>query len=288
MRREQIAHDTVQILKQGEYEAPGGRRIVLAADLLACVNNTQCYEPEALAGIRDRVLAQPVACAATIFEVANETTLQGSARLAVSGGDCRIGVLNFASARNPGGGFLAGAQAQEESLARSSGLYHSLLKCQSYYHYHRVHRSGLYSDRMIYSPRCPVFRRDDGVLLEVPYFVDFITAPAPNAGAVRQNQPSLAAQIEGVLRGRAAKLLGLAAHHRCDVLVLGAWGCGVFRNDPDMVAGIFRELLGPDGRYWGRFQKVAFAVLDTSRSQGTYQAFLERFAARCGVDDSPM
>ena len=150
----------------GAYEAPGGRRIVLAADLLACVNNTQCYEPEALAGIRDRVLAQPVACAATIFEVANETTLQGSARLAVSEGDCRIGVLNFASARNPGGGFLAGAQAQEESLARSSGLYHSLLKCQSYYHYHRVHRSGLYSDRMIYSPRCPVFRRDDGVLLE--------------------------------------------------------------------------------------------------------------------------
>ena len=85
-------------------------------------------------------------------------------------------------------------------MARSSGLYHSLLKCQSYYHYHRVHRSGLYSDRMIHSPHCPVFRRDDGTLLEQPYFVDFVTAPAPNAGAVMQNQPSLAAQIEGVLR----------------------------------------------------------------------------------------
>jgi uncharacterized protein (TIGR02452 family) len=279
MRREQIAHDTVQILKQGEYESPSGRLIVLAADLLACVNNTQCYEPEDLASMRDRVLAHPAAFAATSFEVANETSLQGSARLAASDADSRIGVLNFASARNPGGGFLAGAQAQEESLARSSGLYHSLLKCQSYYHYHRVHRSGLYSDRMIYSPHCPVFRRDDGMLLEQPYFVDFVTAPAPNAGAVRQNQPSLDAQIEGVLRERAAKLLGLAAHHRCDVLVLGAWGCGVFRNDPAMVAGIFRELLGPGGLYWRRFRKVVFAVLDTSGSQGTYQAFLERFAA---------
>ena len=278
MRREQIAHDTVQILKQGEYASPGGRRIVLAADLLQCVDNTQCYEPEALASIRDRVLAQPAAFAVTIFEVANETTLQGSARLAVGEEESRIGVLNFASARNPGGGFLGGAQAQEESLARSSGLYHSLLKCQSYYHYHRIHRSGLYSDRMIYSPQCPVFRRDDGTLLEQPYFVDFITAPAPNAGAVQQNQPSLAAQIEGILRERATKLLGLAAHHRCDVLVLGAWGCGVFRNDPATVAGVFSELLEPNGLCWGRFRKVVFAVLDTSRSQRTYQAFLERFA----------
>ena len=57
--------------------------------------------------------------------------------------------------------------------------------------------------------------------------------------------------------GARRKIAWLAAHHRCDVLVLGAWGCGVFRNDPDMVAGIFRELLGPDGRYWGRFQKVS-------------------------------
>ena len=153
--------------------------------------------------MRDRVLAQPAAFAETVFEVANKTTLQGSARLVVSEEDSRLGVLNFASARNPGGGFLAGAQAQEESLARSSGLYQSLLKCQSYYHYHRVHRSGLYSDRMIYSPHCPVFRRDDGVLLEQPYCVDFITAPAPNAGSVLQNQPSLAAEIESVLRERA-------------------------------------------------------------------------------------
>ena len=54
----------------------------------------------------------------TIFEVANETTLQGSARLAVSEGDSRIGVLNFASARNPGGGFLAGAQAHDQPGAQ--------------------------------------------------------------------------------------------------------------------------------------------------------------------------
>ena len=121
MRREQIAHDTIQILKQGEYASPGGRRIVLAADLLACVNNTQCYEPEALASMRDRVLAQPAEFAETVFEVANETTLQGSARLAVSEEDSRIGVLNFASARNPGGGFLAGAKLRKKAWRAARG-----------------------------------------------------------------------------------------------------------------------------------------------------------------------
>jgi uncharacterized protein (TIGR02452 family) len=279
MRRENIAKDTVHILEQGKYRSPSGRQVDLAAHLLECLKNTQCYDPETLADIRNRVLAQPAEFAQTFFEVANETTLEGSARLAVSQEYETIGVLNFASARNPGGGFLTGAQAQEESLARSSGLYHSLLKCRSYYDYHRAHPSGLYSDRMIYSSHCPVFRRDDGTLLEQAYFVDFITSPAPNAGAVHQNEPNLISKIENVLRERASKFLGLAVHHRCDVLVLGAWGCGVFRNGPAMVAGTFRELLASDGPYWRRFRKVLFAVLDTSRSQGTLQAFLASFAS---------
>ena len=153
--------------------------------------------------------------------------------------------------------FGDGAQAQEESLARSSGLYPSLLQGQPYYHYHRSHRNLLYSDHMIYSPRCPVFRSDDGALLEQPYLVDFITSPAPNAGALRRNTPRLAVKLEAVLRERAAKVLALAIHQRCDMLVLGAWGCGVFRNDPAMVSEVFLELLGPDQPYTNRFRAVA-------------------------------
>ena len=117
---------------------------------------------------------------------------------------------------------------------------------------------------MIYSPHCPVFRRDDGTLLEQPYFVDFITAPAPNAGAVRQNQPSLAAQIEGALRERAAKSPGLAAHHRCDVLVLGAWGCGVFRNEWAMEAVYSVSFLCQMGAYWDVFGKGGFCRIGKS------------------------
>ena len=132
---------------------------------------------------------------------------------------------------------------------------------------------------MIYSPGCPVFRSDDGALLEEAFLVEFVTSPAPNAGAIHRNSPSFIGMIEPVLRERVSKVMGLAAHHRCDVMVLGAWGCGVFRNDPAMVAAAFRNLLAPDGPYWGRFSRVLFSVVDRSQDQRTYNAFREHFAA---------
>jgi uncharacterized protein (TIGR02452 family) len=279
MQREQIAQDTLLILKQGKYQSPSGRLIDLTADLRYCTDNTQYYEPDALDGIRDKVFSQPAQFDATAFEIKNETTLQGSARLALGYADSILGVLNFASAKNPGGGFLTGAQAQEESLARSSGLYSSLVKCHAYYEFHRAQHDLLYSDRMIYSPRCPVFRNDEGALLEQPYYADFITSPAPNAGVLQQqNDIEKIAQLENVLRERASKFLGLALKNGCNILVLGAWGCGVFRNDPKLVARIFHDLLGSGKLYWQRFHRVVFSVLDTSRNQETYKAFLEKFS----------
>lgn len=283
MKRKHIARDTVQILERGDYEAPNGGRVELGGRQEACVKKTRCYDPQELAVIRGRVLSGAARFSESEFEVVNETTLSGAARMAAVGESgeerVRMGVLNFASAKNPGGGFLKGAHAQEESLARSSGLYKSLLMCRSYYDYHRSQRSCLYSDRMIYSPSCPVFRKDDGTLLAKPYLVDFITSPAPNAGAIQRNEPQNVGKIAQTLRERSSKVLSLAAYHGCDALVLGAWGCGVFRNDPVMVADAFFEHLAPNGRFWGRFKKVLFAVLDTSRHQNNYRAFNERFGS---------
>lgn len=277
MRRIEIARQTIEILDQGSYRRPDSSQVSLDSELRVCITNTTCYEPDALQAIHQQLLAQPSRFTQTKFEVVNETTLQGAKRLAESGSYQRVGVLNFASARNPGGGFLNGAQAQEESLARSSGLYTSLLICQGYYDYHRAQKSCLYSDRMIYSPGCPVFREDDGTLLARPYFVDFITSPAPNAGAIQQNEPENVAKIPATLTERSAKILSLAAYHGCDALVLGAWGCGVFRNSPAMVAETFFEHLRPGGPFWGRFQTILFSVLDSSPSYKTYGIFWNRF-----------
>lgn len=165
MKRVAIAQDTLKILKAGFYESPSGTQVNIAPELTSCINQTKCYDPDSLDQIKRDILSRNPEFSHTEFEVRNETTLIGAAKMAKSQEFRKIGVLNFASAKNPGGGFLNGAQAQEESLARSSALYRSLLKCSEYYEFHRSHKSLLYSDRIIYSPACPVFKTDDGTLL---------------------------------------------------------------------------------------------------------------------------
>lgn len=279
MDRKAIAQDTLKILEDGYYQSPDGKRVDIARELVSCIAQTKCYDLPEIEQIQKAVLAKITQFSNTVFAVKNETTLMGAEGMARTQEFERIGVLNFASAKNPGGGFLNGAQAQEESLARSSGLYKSLLKCPEYYDFHRSHRSLLYSDRTIYSPGCPIFRKDDGTLLETPYLVDFITSPAPNAGEVANKQSQDLGKIREVLYVRGAKLLSLAAYHRCDALVLGAWGCGVFRNDPAMVAQMFADLLLANGQFWGRFKSVLFSVLDTRGERKIFTEFCNRFAS---------
>ncbi|MEU3949547.1 TIGR02452 family protein [Streptomyces sp. NPDC029526] len=187
-------------------------------------------------------------------------------------------VLNFASARNPGGGYLNGAQAQEEALCRASALHTCLLRAPAFYEHHRTHRDPFYTDRVIHSPAVPVFRDDRGRLLDEPFTAHFLTSPAPNAGVILRRLPERAAEIPGAVTERAGRVLETAAavgHRR---LVLGAWGCGVFRNDPAVVAGAFRSLIGPGGRFAGTFGHVVFAVLDRTAGGATRAAFEQAFA----------
>jgi uncharacterized protein (TIGR02452 family) len=273
-----IANSTVAALERGHYVAPDSRLVDLSALLASCLRDTRYYDPDALADLRQQVLAQPGSEQATTFAVVNETTLQGAARLIAEQQYQRVGILNFASAKNPGGGFLGGARAQEESLARSSALYFSLRQCPEYYAFHRAQDTCLYSDRMIYSPACPVFRDDGGQWLAEPYLVDVITSPAPNAGVVMRNEPANRRKITPTLTERASKVLALAASWECDALVLGAWGCGVFRNHPGDVAAIFYDYLRPAGLYSQRFRHILFSVYDASRPHKTYGAFASQFA----------
>ncbi|SEG11363.1 TIGR02452 family protein [Thermomonospora echinospora] len=271
--RKAIAAETVAILDRGTYTAPSGREISIADRLGRAVRETRLYRPDELAAL--------VAAAAgtggetTRIEVTEETTLDAARRLTALAGD-EVACLNFASAKNPGGGFLRGAHAQEEGLARSSGLYSSLRVFPEFYALHREQGDLLYSDHLIYSPGVPVFRDDSGRLLDEPYHVAFLTSPAPNRGAIRD--PQAAARVGEVLRERAAKVLAAARHHGHRRLVLGAWGCGVFGNDPVEVAGIFADLLLDGGAFAGCFEYVVFAVWDTAPGAPRHRAFAEAFS----------
>ena len=143
-------------------------------------------------------------------------------------------------------------------------------------------KDSAYSDRMIYSPGCPVFRDDSGRLLDAPHLVDFITSPAPNAGALRKRRGRTAERIPAILRQRAGKILALACSMGCDALVLGAWGCGVFRNDPNVVAGVFAELLTEDGPFRKCFKTVRFSIYDAPGQTANFVAFSDAVAAENG------
>lgn len=269
--RKELAQQTVEIVERGFYQSATGRVIDIAASVRECLEGTRFFAAEELERLRQEVLGQPHETFATSLEVVNETTLAGIARV-LADGNGPVAALNFASAKNPGGGFLNGSQAQEESLARSSALHSSLLRAWEFYERHRASPSLLYSDAMIWSPYCPIFRDDEGALLDEPQLVSFITSPAPNAGAIAENRPKELAQIPEVFRRRSEYVLALAASKGYRRLVLGAWGCGVFRNDPAVVAAAFVGHLR-EGAWSSRFERVIFSVLDSSPSSQTLTAF---------------
>jgi uncharacterized protein (TIGR02452 family) len=130
------------------------------------------------------------------------------------------------------------------------------------YAQHERMRDALYTSSAIYSPDVPVFRDDDGRLLDAPYRVAFITAPAVNPGVVLERDRSRRAEITAAMRERVSRVLAIAATNGHDALVLGAWGCGVFKNDPAEIAALFAAALR--GPFAGAFARVVFAVLDTS------------------------
>jgi uncharacterized protein (TIGR02452 family) len=278
MDPKRIANETLTAFQKGRYTSSEGVDIELLSLLQECLKGTRHFQPEELVALESLTSQRSLSRAPTTFSVTPETSLQGAARLSANKTYQRVAVLNFASARKPGGGFLGGAQAQEESLARSSGLYLSLLRCPEFYDIHRSLDTCLYSDRMIYSPRCPVVRDDAGLWLPTPYLVDFITSAAPNAGAIMRNEPHNRARIGPTVRERVGKVLALAAHYQVDALVLGAWGCGLFQNDPQLVAAAFYEWLSPGGTYEHRFSHVLFAVRDSSHDHLVYNAFANTLA----------
>jgi uncharacterized protein (TIGR02452 family) len=254
-----IAAETVQILSAGSYVGPSGRTVSILPELNYAVNETRLFSPSQLARLKAVSPSPRPPCK---ISVSNCTTLSAARQLHAAHGAERVALLNFASARNPGGGFLSGSQAQEESLARASGLYGCLSRMADYYTANRKHRSALYTDHMIYAPLVPVFRDDEDRLLDDPWCVSTITAPAVNAGVVRSQEPENVTRIRDVMNDRIESVLAQAVHQGQDALVLGAWGCGVFANDPVEVAELFAGHLLGEGRYARAFTEVVFAILD--------------------------
>ena len=247
-----VALDTIRLIEAGQWKTPRGTLVTVGPDLEASVRGTRVLRGEELLA-RYAARPEPPAALTTRVEVSGEKTGAAAHRLTRSGE--RVVLLNFANPVAPGGGFLGGARAQEEELCRASGLYKVLTSgtAAEYYAENRRLAPTLALDHVVLSPSVPFFRDDDYELLDEPYQVVVLTAAAPCLPLLHDeiargltDREGLGA-IPGLLRQRCAAVVEAAAvavaEHGCTAVILGAFGCGAFRNDPVVVADAFAAAL---------------------------------------------
>ncbi|MGK7874670.1 MAG: TIGR02452 family protein [Xenococcaceae cyanobacterium] len=274
MSLKNVAKETLLILENGQYLTESGISVEFEHEQKEAVRGTRLYTPELLQSLLAQDNKRDVT--QTIIEVTNETTQVAAQRLVQIEGCNDLVLLNYASARNPGGGFINGAKAQEEDLARCSGLYPCLMTQPAYYEANRNQSSLLYTDHIIYSPKVPFFRTQSRNLLESIFTASVITAPAPNAGQALRRDAEALPKIQTTLQLRAGYVLSVARANNHRSVLLGAWGCGVFRNDPKLVADIFGNwLMSPE--FCGCFERVVFAIYEKSKTLAALSAFQTRF-----------
>lgn len=257
-----LGTEAVRFIEQGWYPSPDGRRVAWADVVERARKAAITIPPDAQ--LPDGPASS---CGTTLIEIANETALAAGRRLVEEGQ--RPLILNMANGIRPGGGFLSGARAQEESLCRSSALYATLLG-DPMYAAHSGRPVPDSTDWAILSPEVPVFRDDLGRNLEQPWSVAFITCAAPYAPTV--GEPAAG----DVLERRIGRLLDIARAHGFTSLVLGAWGCGAFGNDPVRTAHSFHDHLHrrPDA-----FEHIVFGITDWSPERRLLNPFAAAFDA---------
>ena len=262
MKREyykNIANETLEIINKGFYINSNRCRIDVRKEIHKSIEETMLYELDNSEEVNKSKMDK-----FSNIEIIEGSIIDEIIKIRNKIDDGNIIALNFASAKNPGGGFLNGAMAQEESIARASTLYPCLIKENEFYNYHKKNNNPLYSDKIIYSPNVLIIRNDEGELLEKPVKCSFITSSAVNA-RVALKRGITREQIYSVMENRIDKIIQLSILKKADVMVLGAFGCGVFGNDADDIAKIFYK------KICSRYEelkdvKICFVIYDKTNT----------------------
>ena len=199
----------------------------------------------------------------------------------------KVAVLNFASASNPGGGVVNGSSAQEECLCRCSTLYYNLTEnymWKNFYHPHKHDANPLHNDDLIYTPDVVIFKSDTAYPKLLPENqwkrVNVITCAAPNlrerpSNSYNSGDGNNAVKISNkdleqlhVKRGR--KILEAAAAYKNEVVILGAFGCGAFMNNPQVVANSYKQLIS---EFLYSFEIIEFAVYCSPYDDSNFRVF---------------
>ena len=192
--------------------------------------------------------------------------------------ELRIAVHNFASATNPGGGVKHGSRAQEEGLCRCSTLYPVLNtedNWKNYYSVNRERQNALHDDACIYTPEIIICKTDIERPARLPRdrwdTVDVITIAAPNLRKIEISDEELFALQEERIR----HMFTVVAHQGAEIFVTGAFGCGAFKNSPEVVAAAYKKVV-PE--FAGYFREIVFAIYCRPNELHNFEAFKRAFA----------
>ena len=181
----------------------------------------------------------------------------------------QVCILNFASATNPGGGVLKGSTAQEESICRVTTLY-PVLKTQAnqkaFYRMHKKLHNTAYTSTIIYTPDIAILKTETFSKLKQYQLINVITCAAPNLKAVNLTHD----ELYDIHVERAKRVLSVAAANHNDIVILGAFGCGAFRNPPDVVADAYKSVLSD---FKSCFDEINFAVYCSPQDLTNFNVF---------------
>ena len=228
----------------------------------------------------------------TRISVSRDRSFQAAMRLKREHPEARVAVMNFANAFHPGGGVAGGASAQEECLCRTSTLYPVLDRREmkdTYYRHHYELNSPKATDSLIYTKGVVVCKTDEDRPRRMPreqwVTVDVITIAAPdlrdqsnfffdlvNGGAAMSGDELFECHVK-----RITHMLTCAAAQGAQILVLGAFGCGAFQNDPEVVAAAFKKALEDFPKV---FRCIEFAVYCPPQGSRNYEVFKSVFMTR--------
>lgn len=273
--------NTVEIVNQGYYVTENGNRFEFPDDI-DMIHNTLFYEYEIPVTEKAKCDEQ------TIVEVKNIDCLYVGVELKKQG--YNPAVLNMASRRNPGGGVTTGAGAQEETLFRRTNLFRSLYQFAPYAEQYGIkcslHQYPL--DRNfggVYTPDAIYFRESEQkgyALLEKPVSLSFITVAGMNRPDLTIGGMIANHHVEHI-KNKIRTIFRMGLIHGHDSLVLGALGCGAFRNPPRHVARLFHEVM-EESEFKNRYRLIVFAILDDHNAhqkhnpEGNFKPFADEFA----------
>ncbi len=262
----QVAEENIQITKQRFYEANGVRTELVPSEghEFEDVVVIKPREAAEFSYYRNNELKKYEQTKGGMMAFLLEDSMEAAAKLE------KPLVMNFANAHVPGGGFLSGAVAQEECLCRESTLYASISsdKAAEMYEYNNHQNSPVDSDYMLLSPCVAVFRNPDLKYLIEPYEVAVMTVAAPNRNGAAKKVPK--DELHNTLLYRINYFLLECIKHGYRNLVLGAWGCGAFGNDPKEVASIFYVLL-KDQSYAAYFENIIFTFKNDEKKRDVFE-----------------